>query len=140
MAHPRVRPPGAGVRAAFPGFIQPALATSITKPLLGDRWVHEVKFDGYRVQLHIVNDAIRIFTRRGHDWTNRFKKIAHDAWHLNVKSAIIDGELIVPAADGISDFAVLQREPSLQTAGTRFAPTAAGEMTSRSRGTRHRSV
>jgi bifunctional non-homologous end joining protein LigD len=110
MAHPRVRPPGAGVRAAFPGFIQPALATSITKPLLGDRWVHEVKFDGYRVQLHIVNDAIRIFTRRGHDWTNRFKKIAHDAWHLNVKSAIIDGEVIVPAADGVSDFAVLQRE------------------------------
>src|ERR1035437_88642 len=110
MAHPRGRPPGAGVRAACPGFIQPALATSITNPLLDDRWVHEVKFDGYRVQLHIVNDAIRIFTRRGHDWTNRFKKIAHDAWHLNVKSAIIDGEVIVPAVDGVSDFAVLQRE------------------------------
>jgi bifunctional non-homologous end joining protein LigD len=61
------------------------------------------------VQLHIA-DAIRIFTRRGHDWTNRFKKIAHDAWRLNVKSAIIDGEVIVPAANDVSDFAVLQRE------------------------------
>jgi bifunctional non-homologous end joining protein LigD len=76
----------------------------------GDRWIHEVKFDGYRVQVHIANEDVRIFTRRGHDWTKRFAKIAADAWHLNVKSAIIDGEVIVPAADGISDFSVLQSE------------------------------
>jgi len=59
---------------------------------------------------HVVNEAVRIFTRRGNDWTNRFKKIAADAWHLNVKSAIIDGEVIVPAADGVSDFSMLQNE------------------------------
>jgi bifunctional non-homologous end joining protein LigD len=46
------------------------------------------------VQVHIANEAVRIFTRNGHDWTNRFAKIAADAWHLNVKSAIIDGEVI----------------------------------------------
>jgi bifunctional non-homologous end joining protein LigD len=51
-----------------------------------------------------------ILTRRGYDWTDRFKKIAADAWHLNVKSAIIDGEVIVPTADGISDFAALQKQ------------------------------
>jgi bifunctional non-homologous end joining protein LigD len=76
----------------------------------GGRWIHEVKFDGYRVQMHIVNDAIRIFTRRGNDWTNRFKKIAADGWQLNARSAIIDGEVIVPSASGVSDFSVLQNE------------------------------
>jgi bifunctional non-homologous end joining protein LigD len=75
-----------------------------------ERWIHEIKFDGYRVQVHIANDTVRVFTRNGHDWTNRFAKIAADAWHLDVKSAIIDGEVIVPAADGVSDFSVLQNE------------------------------
>jgi bifunctional non-homologous end joining protein LigD len=97
-------------RPTYPGFIASALATSITKVPSGDRWIHEVKFDGYRVQVHIANEAVKIFTRNGHDWTKRFAKIAADAWHLNVKSAIIDGEVIVPAADGVSDFSVLQNE------------------------------
>ncbi|QDM15169.1 hypothetical protein FNL53_03725 [Tardiphaga sp. vice278] len=61
------------------------------------------------MQLHIANEGIKIFTRRGHDWTDRFKKIATDAWHLKVKSAVIDGEVVVPAADGTTDFAVLQK-------------------------------
>jgi bifunctional non-homologous end joining protein LigD len=110
MPYPRAKPPAGGIKANFPGFINPALATSITKVPSGDRWIHEVKFDGCRVQVHIVNDGVRIFTRRGNDWTTRFKKIAADAWHLNAKSAIIDGEVIVPAANGVSDFSVLQNE------------------------------
>ena len=110
MPYPRPKPPAGGVKANYPGFIEPALATSIAKAPSGDRWIHEIKFDGYRVQVHIANDAVRVFTRNGHDWTNRFKKIAADAWHLNVKSAIIDGEVIVPATDGVSDFSVLQNE------------------------------
>ena len=52
----------------------------------------------------------KVFTRRGHDWTNRFKKIADDAWHISAGSAIIDGEVVVPAADGTTDFSVLQNE------------------------------
>ena len=51
-----------------------------------------------------------MFTRRGNDWTNRFRKIAADAWHINAGSAIIDGEVIVPSANGVSDFSVLQNE------------------------------
>jgi hypothetical protein len=54
------------VKAPFPGFVEPALATSIEKVPSGNRWVHEVKFDGYRVQVHLVNEAVKIFTRRGH--------------------------------------------------------------------------
>jgi bifunctional non-homologous end joining protein LigD len=76
----------------------------------GERWIHEIKFDGYRVQVHLANEAIRIFTRRGHDWTKRFRKVANDAWHIKASSAIIDAEIVVPAADGTTDFSVLQNE------------------------------
>jgi bifunctional non-homologous end joining protein LigD len=87
MPYPKPKAPEGGVKAAFPGFVTPALASSIGKVPSGDRWIHEVKFDGYRVQLHIANEGIHIYTRRGHDWTDRFKKIATDAWHLKTKSA-----------------------------------------------------
>jgi bifunctional non-homologous end joining protein LigD len=76
----------------------------------GARWLHEIKFDGYRVQLRIANNDIKVFTRRGNDWTKRFRKIAGDAYLINAGSAIIDGEVVVPAADGTTDFSVLQNE------------------------------
>jgi bifunctional non-homologous end joining protein LigD len=72
--------------------------------------VHEIKFEGYRVHLHIANENVRVFTRRGNDWTKRFRKIAHDAFLISASSAIIDGEVVVPAADGTTDFSVLQNE------------------------------
>src|ERR1700683_1104613 len=100
MAYLRKKPPAIGLKAPFPGFLDPALAKSIDKVPSGNRWIHEIKFDGYRVPLHIPNEAVKIFTRRGHDWTHRFKKIAHDAWHIKAASAIIDSEIVVPAADG----------------------------------------
>jgi bifunctional non-homologous end joining protein LigD len=86
------------------------LATSVDKVPSGKRWVHEIKFDGYRVQVHLRDAAVKIFTRRGHDWTNRFRKIAADAWHVSAGSAIMDGEVVVPSADGATDFSVLQNE------------------------------
>jgi bifunctional non-homologous end joining protein LigD len=110
MAYQRTRPLTAGVKAAFPGFIPPALATKIDRPPTGERWIHEIKFDGYRIQLHIANDDIKVFTRRGNDWTKRFRKIAADAYLINARSAIIDGEVVVPAKDGTTDFSVLQNE------------------------------
>jgi bifunctional non-homologous end joining protein LigD len=97
-------------KAPYPGFIEPALATSIEKVPSGERWIHEIKFDGYRVQVHLRDAAVKVFTRRGNDWTNRFRKIAADAWHINAGSAIIDGEIVAPAADGTTDFSVLQNE------------------------------
>src|SRR5882757_1969169 len=110
MAFQRRKPAGIGVKAPFPGFIEPALATSIEKVPSGERWIHEIKFDAYRVQVHLANETARIFTRRGHDWTNRFKKVAHDAWRIKANSAVVDGEIVVPAADGTTDFSVLQNE------------------------------
>jgi bifunctional non-homologous end joining protein LigD len=110
MPYPRPKPPAGGIKAPYPGFIEPALASPIAKVPSGERWIHEVKFDGYRVQVHLRDAVAKVFTRRGNDWTNRFRKIAADAWHVNAGSAIIDGEVIVPAADGTTDFSVLQNE------------------------------
>lgn len=99
-----------GVKAPYPGFIPPALATAAGRVPRGERWIHEIKFDGYRVQVHLRDAAVKVFTRRGHDWTNRFRKIASDAWHINAGSAVIDGEVVVPADNGTTDFSVLQNE------------------------------
>src|SRR6188472_2596369 len=110
VAFQRKKPAAIGIKAPFPGFIEPALATSIEKVPNGNRWLHEIKFDGYRVQVHLANEAVKVFTRRGNDWTKRFKKVAADAWHIGAGSAIIDGEIVVPAADGTTDFSVLQNE------------------------------
>ncbi len=110
MAFQRKKPAAIGIKAHFPGFIEPALASGIEKVPSGERWLHEIKFDGYRVQLHIANETAKVFTRRGNDWTNRFKKIADDAFLISASSAIIDGEIVVPAADGTTDFSVLQNE------------------------------
>jgi bifunctional non-homologous end joining protein LigD len=80
----------------------------------GDRWIPETKFDAYRVQLHLSNDDIKLFTRRGNDWTKRFKKIAGDAYLINAGSAIIDGEVVVPAANGSTDFSVCCKTNSVR--------------------------
>jgi ATP-dependent DNA ligase len=62
-----------------------------------ERWVHEIKFDGYRVQVHVRDAAVKAFTRRGNDWTNRFRKIAADAWQISA------GSVISSASDGTTD-------------------------------------
>jgi bifunctional non-homologous end joining protein LigD len=110
VPYPRPKPPAGGIKANFPGFIEPALASSIERVPSGARWIHEIKFDGYRVQLHIANEGVRMFTRNGHDWTSRFKKIANEAFLISAGSAIIDGEVVGPAADGTTDFSVLQNQ------------------------------
>jgi bifunctional non-homologous end joining protein LigD len=62
------------------------------------------------VQLHLMNEGIKVFTPRGNDWTKRFKKVADDAFLISAGSAIIDGEVVAPAADGTTDFSVLQND------------------------------
>jgi bifunctional non-homologous end joining protein LigD len=110
VAFQRKKPAAIGIKAPFPGFVEPALATSIEKVPGGERWLHEIKFDGYRVQVHLANEAVKVFTCRGNDGTKRFRKIADDAWHVSAGSAIIDGEVVVPAENGSTDFSVLQNE------------------------------
>jgi bifunctional non-homologous end joining protein LigD len=99
-----------GTKLPYLGFIAPALASKIERVPSGERWIHEIKFDGYRVQVHLHNGELKVFTRRGYDWTKRFRKVAEDAFDINASSAIIDGEVVVPQANGATDFSVLQNE------------------------------
>lgn len=96
------------MKAPYPGFIEPLLAEMVEQVPRGARWLHEIKYDGYRAQLHIINGAIKVCTRRGHDWTKRLRKIAADADLIGVGSVIIDGEIVVPGEVGKTDFSVLQ--------------------------------
>jgi bifunctional non-homologous end joining protein LigD len=95
------------VSSDMPGFISPQLATLRAKAPAGSKWLHEIKFDGYRLQIHL-NKGVRIFTRNGHDWTNRFPLIA-EAFDIPVEKAILDGEVVV-VHDGRTNFSELQAD------------------------------
>jgi bifunctional non-homologous end joining protein LigD len=89
-------------------FIEPQLASSVDQPPEGKHWIHEIKHDGYRSQVGIERGQVRVFSRNGHDWSDRFPSIVGAATNLRCKSAIIDGEAIVQDEDGASDFESLQ--------------------------------
>jgi bifunctional non-homologous end joining protein LigD len=78
----------------------------VAKPPDGGTWVHEIKFDGYRVQIHVLAGAVTIFTRNGHDWTAKFPELAQDFGEL--PDCILDGELCAINADGHPDFSKLR--------------------------------
>jgi bifunctional non-homologous end joining protein LigD len=97
----------AAASAEMPGFIKPQLATLKAKAPSGDQWLHEIKFDGYRVQVHLNKGKKRVFTRNGLDWTKRFSAIAGA---LDVPGqAILDGEVVV-IHEGRTNFSELQAE------------------------------
>jgi bifunctional non-homologous end joining protein LigD len=73
----------------------------------GGDWLHEVKFDGYRVQIHKAGKDVVIFSRNGHDFTMRFNTIAYLLRELPAKTAIVDGEIVASSAAGVPDFAKL---------------------------------
>jgi bifunctional non-homologous end joining protein LigD len=91
----------------MPGFIKPQLATLKSKAPKGDQWLHEIKYDGYRVQVHLNRGRKKVFTRNGLDWTKRFTEIA-GALAISGE-AIIDGEVVV-VHEGRTNFSELQAE------------------------------
>ncbi|MBA1346007.1 non-homologous end-joining DNA ligase [Rhizobium sp. WYCCWR 11146] len=93
----------------MPSRIEPCLALLRAKPPKGDDWVFEIKWDGYRLAVHIEPTGVRILTRGGHDWTNRFPAIKLAAMWLPVGTAILDGEAVVLDEQGRSDFGLLQQ-------------------------------
>ncbi len=93
----------------LPRFIEPCLARLGSNPPAGDEWVHEVKFDGYRIQAHVAGGKVRLYTRNGLDWTDRFgKPIAELLAGLDAASAVVDGEIVVLGKDGVTTFSELQ--------------------------------
>lgn len=84
------------------------LATLVTEPPIGEDWIHEIKYDGYRILCFVVNGEAKILTRNGHDWTDRFPSIVAALERLDVSSAVLDGEAVVFDDRGISHFGQLQ--------------------------------
>jgi bifunctional non-homologous end joining protein LigD len=68
-----------------PGFIEPCIPSRAPKPPAGSGWVHEVKHDGYRLIVRRDGEAVRLFTRRGHDWTDRYPAIASAAAKIRAR-------------------------------------------------------
>ena len=99
----------AGARkASLPDFVPPCLATlSAQAPASGD-WLHEIKFDGYRILARIEDGVVRLKTRNGLDWTERFPTVAEACAALGSHAAMLDGEIVVQNESGVSDFSSLQ--------------------------------
>lgn len=96
-------------KASLPEFVEPMLASLLTAPPAGKDWIHEIKFDGYRLQARIEAGRVKLLTRRGLDWTQKFgPKIVTILQALPVETALIDGELVVENSSGVSDFSALQ--------------------------------
>ena len=95
-------------RAGAPGFVEPMLATLAEDVPQGDDWLFEVKFDGYRAQLAAAGEEVRIFTRNGLDWTERFAALAEAAKKFKLDGCLIDGEIVALDENGVSDFGALQ--------------------------------
>ncbi len=94
----------------LPDFVPPSLATLRESPPLGGGWLHEIKFDGYRVELRLDRGKVRLLTRKGLDWTHRFRPIAQAATALHAETALIDGELVAENERGFSSFSLLQND------------------------------
>jgi len=104
-APPAKEPKGKAV-AAIPDFVAPELCTSVERPPSGEGWCHEIKFDGYRVQLRVEDGQATLKTRKGLDWTDKFRAIAKEGSAL--PDVLIDGEIVALDHDGAPNFSTLQ--------------------------------
>lgn len=93
----------------LPPFVAPQLATLVDAPPNGAQWRHELKYDGYRILAAVSGGAVRLYSRNGLDWTDRFSAVAEELAALPVKSMLLDGEAVVLDEKGRSSFSGLQQ-------------------------------
>jgi bifunctional non-homologous end joining protein LigD len=98
------------------GYIRPCIPTRSYRVPAGPEWVHEIKHDGYRLQVRRDGDVVRLFTRRGYDWTGRYPAIAATAVKLRASSFTLDGEACVCGPDGVAIFDALHRHGTVSEA------------------------
>ncbi len=102
-------PAVAGARkAAMPKEILPELTTLVDEVPAGDQWLHEIKFDGYRMLAFIDGGRVRMLTRKANDWTDRFSGLVEPLKALPVRQAVLDGEVVIVAPNGTTSFQLLQ--------------------------------
>ena len=92
----------------MPGFIEPMTATLADRPFSDPDWLFEVKWDGYRVQAHVRDGRVALYTRRGHDAAAYFPELAGPPTWIDAREAILDGEVVALNAAGEPDFGLLQ--------------------------------
>ena len=92
----------------LPEFIQPQLATLVNSVPSGNEWLHEIKFDGYRILCRVENGKARFLTREAQDWTHRFSGLVKVAEELSPHRLFLDGEIVALDANGVNDFQLLQ--------------------------------
>jgi bifunctional non-homologous end joining protein LigD len=107
-AAPALRKSTVGPKVPLPDFVPPSLATLRDGAPGGKAWLHEIKFDGYRIEARLDHGKVRLLTRNRQDWTHRFKPIAVDVAALPAETALLDGELVVEDHKGVSNFSLLQ--------------------------------
>jgi len=100
--------PGAR-KTPMPDFVSPQLATLVKEAPKGNEWLHELKFDGYRLLCHLNRGRIRLWTRNQKDWTDKFPNVSKALQTLRVQSAILDAEVVAMDASGRSSFQMLQQ-------------------------------
>jgi bifunctional non-homologous end joining protein LigD len=93
----------------LPHMLTPALAQLTRQPPVGDAWLHEIKFDGYRLLARLENGKVVLRTRQGNNWTGRFPEIAAAVGRLPARTALLDGEVVALTSAGVSSFAGLQK-------------------------------
>jgi bifunctional non-homologous end joining protein LigD len=100
---------------------RPQKALLVAEPPAGNRWIHELKLDGFRMGVLLDRGDVRIISRRGNDYTNEFPEIANAARKLHAKHALIDGEIVVLDENGVSRFQLLQQLGENRRGVTYFA-------------------
>jgi ATP-dependent DNA ligase len=94
--------------AALPNWVKPQLTKLVDQPPNGSEWLHEIKFDGYRMHARFDRDAVRLLTRTGLDWTHKYPAIASAVSSLPAGQAYLDGELCGVRPDGTTSFSLIQ--------------------------------
>ena len=92
----------------WPGFIPPELPRLVTSVPEGSQWIHEMKYDGYRMQAQVKNGIVNFYTRSGLDWASSFPYIMNALANLNIHNAILDGEVVAMDDKGRTNFQQLQ--------------------------------
>jgi ATP-dependent DNA ligase len=101
---------GVACKAAFPGYVAPCDSVLRDHTPRRDDWRYEIEVDGYRAQLHIRPDCVKVYSRTRFDWTDQFSSIAATAPQMKAETAVVDGEAVVYGKTGLPDFQQLRRE------------------------------
>src|SRR5881394_3687124 len=111
----RLRSERGATKASLPSFVSPQLATLVKVPPAGTQWLHELKFDGYRMLCRVHGKRIKFYSRNGLDWSSKFQNVVDALQKLDIRTALFDGEIVIVDARGRSSFQQLQRSMNRKT-------------------------